>query len=195
MAVSGSSTVAAEGAAVIRLSNLWWAAAALAVMVAAILGSSLWFLNFVHVLAGLLWTGIDLFMGFVMGPVLRQVDLPARRALITRLMPRMVFLMPTLSIITGTAGWFLAGRLGFLDLGYPEFGWVVAALVIIALLTIQGLGVLLPTNLRVCWEMQKDKPDLAKMGGWMRRYVRVVALQGAMQIAIIVIMARFVTGL
>ena len=29
----------------------------------------------------------------------------------------------------------------------------------------------------------------------MRRYVRNVALQGAMQIAIIVVMARFVTGL
>ena len=65
MAVSGSSTVTADGAAVIRLSNLWWAAAALAVMVAAILGSSLWFLNFVHVLAGLLWTGIFLTAGAI----------------------------------------------------------------------------------------------------------------------------------
>jgi hypothetical protein len=189
------STAAADGAGVIRLGNLWWVAAALAVMVAAILGSSLWFLNFVHVLAGLMWTGIDLFMGFVMGPILRQMDLAGRRAVITRLMPRMIFLMPTLSVVTGTAGWFLAERLGFLDLGYPEFGWVVAALVIIALLTVQGLGILLPTNLRVCWEIQKDKPDLAKIGGWMRRYVRVVALQGALQVAIIVVMARFVTGL
>ena len=178
----------------IRLANLLWVAAALAVMVAAILSEMLWFLNFVHVMAGLLWTGIDLFMGFVVGPVLRSCDLPVRRAIITRLMPRMLFLMPTLAAITGTAGWFLAKDLGFLDFGYPEFYWVLAALIIIGALTIQGFAFLLPTNLRVCLEMQKPEPDTAKIGRMMRNYVRGVALQGILQVAIIVVMARFVTG-
>jgi len=178
----------------IRLANLLWVAAALAVMVAAILSEMLWFLNFVHVMAGLLWTGIDLFMGFVLGPVLRSCDLPVRRAIITRLMPRMLFLMPTLAAITGTAGWFLAKDLGFLDFGYPEFYWVLAALIIIGALTIQGFAFLLPTNLRVCLEMQKPEPDTAKIGRMMRNYVRGVALQGILQVAIIVVMARFVTG-
>ena len=58
------------------------AACALAVMIAAILSPSLWFLNFVHVISGALWTGIDLFMGFVIGPVLRRVSLETRRAMI-----------------------------------------------------------------------------------------------------------------
>lgn len=40
----------------IRWVNLWWVAAALAVMVAAINSDDAWFLNFVHVFAGLLWT-------------------------------------------------------------------------------------------------------------------------------------------
>ena len=30
---------------------------------------NLWLRDFVHVLASLLWTGIDLFMGFVLGPI------------------------------------------------------------------------------------------------------------------------------
>jgi hypothetical protein len=179
----------------IRLANLWWVALALAVMVAAIASHVLWFLNFVHVMAGLMWTGIDLFMGFVIGPILRGCDLATRRAVITRLMPRMLFLMPTLAAVTGTAGWFLAGDMGFLDLAYPQFAWVLAALVLIALLTVQGFGILLPTNLRVCLEMQRPAPDAAKIGRWMRRYVRTVALQGLMQVAMIVVMARFVTGL
>jgi len=178
----------------IRLTNLWWVAAALAVMVAAILSHGLWFLNFVHVMAGLLWTGIDLFMGFVVGPILRNCEFPVRRAIITRLMPRMLFLMPTLAAITGTAGWFLAKDLGFLDLDYPEFYWVLAALLIIAALTIQGFAFLLPTNVLVCLEMQKAEPDTARLGRLMQRYVRGVALQGALQVAIIVVMARFVTG-
>jgi hypothetical protein len=99
-------------------------------MMAAILSPSLWFLNFVHVMTGALWTGIDLFMGFIIGPVLRHVSFDARRAMIRGLIPRTLILMPTLSAITSTSGWFLAVRMGFLDLGYPEFWWVIAALAI-----------------------------------------------------------------
>src|SRR5271170_5984354 len=99
---------------------LWWALAAVAVMIAAIAAENFWLLDFVHVFTGLLWTGIDLFMGFVIGPILRHLDLPARRAFTLRLMPRMIFLMPTLSTVTGTAGWYLADHLGYLDLSWPQ---------------------------------------------------------------------------
>ena len=54
----------------IRWHYLWYVALALIIMIAAIASHHLWFLNFLHVLSGLLWTGIDLFMGFVLGPIL-----------------------------------------------------------------------------------------------------------------------------
>ena len=171
------------------------AAAAIGVMIAAILNPSIWFLDFVHVMSGVLWTGIDLFMGFVIGPVLRHVSLDTRRAMIAGIIPRTLILMPTLSIITSTAGWFLARRMGFLNVGYPEFWWVVAALAIVTVLTVQGMGYLLPMNLRLYFEIQKPAPDADKLVRWMRRYVRVVGVQGLMQLAIIVVMARFATGL
>ena len=170
------------------------AAVALAVMTGAILSPSLWFLDFVHVMAGALWTGIDLFMGFVVGPVIRSVSFEARRAIIGGLIPRTLILMPTLSIITSTTGWFLAVSMGFLDLAYPEFWWIIAALAIVTVLTIQGLGYLLPTNLRLYFEVQKPQPDMQKIARWMKTYLRVVAVQGTMQVAIIVVMARFTTG-
>ena len=174
--------------------NFVWVAAAFGVVAAAIAFGSLWALNFVHVIAGVLWTGIDLFMGFVVGPILRASPFEARRAVITRLTPKTLFLMPTLSISTGTSGWFLAQRLGFLDLDYPAFYWVVAALVIITLLTVQGSGICCRRNLRVYLELRKPKPDGAKIGALMSRYFAVVALQGVMQIAIIAVMAKFATG-
>ncbi len=170
------------------------AALAFALMTAAILSPSLWFLNFVHVMSGALWTGIDLFMGFVIGPVLRRVSLDTRRAMIAGIIPRTLILMPTLSTVTSTAGWFLAVRIGFLDLAYPEFWWVIAALAIVTVLTVQGLGYLLPMNLKLYFEILKDTPDPDKLKRWMRTYVRVVAVQGTMQVAIIVVMARFATG-
>lgn len=188
------SSLAAPVASPLRPWYLVAALAALAVMVAAILSPSLWFLNFVHVMTGTLWTGIDLFMGFVIGPVLRRVSLDTRRAMIAGIIPRTLVLMPTLSILTSTAGWFLAVRLGFLQLGYPEFWWVVAALVIVTVLTIQGLGYLLPTNLRLYFEIQKPQPDADKLKRWMKGYVAVVGAQGTLQVLIIVVMAKFATG-
>jgi hypothetical protein len=108
---------------------------------------------------------------------------------------RTLVLMPTLSIITSTAGWYLAVRLGFMQVGYPEFYWVIAALAIVTVLTIQGIGYLLPTNLKLYFELQKPAPDFAKLGRWMRTYVRVVAAQGVLQVSMLVVMARFGTGL
>jgi hypothetical protein len=113
--MAAPSMAAEEQPGLIRWGYLRYVAAGFAVLAAAILLGNVFFLNFIHVMCGVMWTGIDVFVGFVLGPSLRQVDLPARRALSTRLLPRMLFLMPSLAIITGTAGYFLAKTLGFFD--------------------------------------------------------------------------------
>ena len=164
-------------------------------MTAAIMSHERWFLNFVHVICGVMWTGIDLFMGFVIGPILRRVDLSVRREIIVRLVPKTLFLMPTLSIITGTTGWYLAQDLGFLAVPWPQFGWVAAALTLVVAMTIQGIGYLLPTNLRVCMQLRRPDPDFHKISRMMRSFFLAVAVQGTMQVLTIVIMARFVSGL
>ena len=127
---------------IIRWHYLWYVAAARAIMVAAIAIRNLWLLNYVHVFSSLLWTGVDLFMGFVLGPILRRVDISVRREIMRQLTPRTLFLMPTVSIVAGTTGWFLAVQLGYTALGWPEYGWVAAALVLVTLMTILGLGFL-----------------------------------------------------
>ena len=165
---------------IIRWHYLPWALLAIAVMVAAIVADNLWFLDYVHVFSSLLWTGIDLFMGFVLGPILRRLDFPARREIMRRLTPRTLFLMPTVSIISGTS-----------VLEWPAYGWVAAALILVTLMTIQGLGFLTPVNVLVGLELQKDKPNMTKVSGLMQRYFYVVASQEIMQVAIIVVMTRF----
>ncbi len=178
----------------IRWRYVWSAFAALAVMACAITIGNFWFLDFIHVLSSLLWTGIDLFMGFVLGPILRRVDISIRAAIARRLTPRTLILMPTVSIISGTTGWFLAVQLGYTALDWPAFAWVAASLVLLTLLTIQGLGFLTPVNVLVCLELQKPSPDLSKIGSWMNWYFYAIAMQGAMQIAMIVVMVRFRAG-
>jgi hypothetical protein len=173
---------------------LWWALAAVGVMIAAIAVDNFWLLDFIHVFTGLLWTGIDLFMGFVLGPILRRTDVSVRREVVRRLVPRTLFLMPALAIIAGTTGWFLAVKLGYTGLPWPEYGWVVVALALVTVMTIQGLGFIAPVNVFVCLELQKLNPDMKKIGIWMQRYFYAVALQGLMQIAIIIVMTRFRAG-
>jgi len=182
-------------ASLIRWHYLWWALTALAVMIAAITIGNLWFLNFIHVLSSLLWTGVDLYMGFVLGPILRRLDLPVRRNIVMQLTPRTLFLMPAVSIISGTTGWFLAVQLGYAALPWPSFGWVAAALILVTLMTILGLGFLTPVNVWVCLELQKPEPNLKRIAYWMNYYFYAVAAQGTMQIAILVVMTRFRAGI
>ena len=175
--------------------NLIWVALALVATTVVIIVNDAWFLNFVHVFAGLLWTGIDLLLGFVIGPILRRLDFPIRRAVTMQLMPRLLFILPTLAVIAPTAGWFMAVDQGYLGLVFPELWWLIGALAITMVLSIQGVFVLLPTNVMVYLEMRKPDPNGERIGRLMRRYVRVVAFQGSMQIVIILIMSRFATGL
>ncbi len=192
---SDSATDIAFEPAPIDWSNLWWVAAAVVAMIAVIASGNLWALNFLHVAAGLLWTGIDLFMGFVVGPALRRTPFEVRRAVMTQLTPRTMFILPTISIVTGTTGWYLARDMGYLAAPWPGYWWVVAALVVITVLTVQGLGILLPTQIRVYRELIKPEPDRERIARMSASYFYIIALQGLMQVAIIAIMARFRMGL
>jgi len=68
-------------------------------------------------------------------------------------------------------------------------------LTLVVLMTIQGIGYLLPTNLRVCMQLRGPNPDFDKISRMMRSFFLAVALQGTMQVLTIIIMARFVSGL
>ena len=171
-----------------------WVGIPIGALIVAIITANFLLLNYVHVFTSILWTGTDIFMAFLLGPVLRNVSLSTRRDITSWLMPKMVFYMPTVSAVTTTAGYFLALRLGFISLHPPIVYWMLAVLVIVATMFIQGLGILLPTNLRVYFELRNDKPDMTKIQKLMKRYVTVVATQAVLQFIIIFIMANFATG-
>jgi len=70
-------------------------------------------LVYVHVMAGVLGTGVDLFMGAVLGPVVGGLDPEQRGDFFARFTPKMTFLMPVLATVTITAGILLAQQRGF----------------------------------------------------------------------------------
>src|ERR1700722_12037278 len=87
-------------------------AVVMVLLIAAIADNKLWPLEFFHVAGGAGWTIIDLFLGLVLGPIIGRMSIPARVEFTTKLMPKMVLLMPTVGRVTLAGGWQLGTKLG-----------------------------------------------------------------------------------
>ena len=204
-------------------------------------------LVYVHVMAGVLWTGVDVFMGAVLGPVVGGLDPEERGSFFAKFTPKMTFLMPVLATVTITAGivmglnrgfpkfmpWLalmtaattipivvlvgsqfdaltdrktlaalavaVVGSGAFLATTLPEFGmaspWIVATLVIVTLLSVQGFGVILPGEVRIYRQLTSGDPDYELVGEIGMRNAKLGGLQGLMQLTIVFVMVGLRFGL
>jgi hypothetical protein len=163
-------------------------------LIAAIASNKLWALEFFHVAAGALWTGIDLFLGLVLGPILGRLSIPARVELTTRLMPKVLLIMPTLVTATLAAGWQLGHYMGTIFSSYPTHGWIVASYIVVGVMAVIALGLLEPANVAVLFELKKPRPNPVIIGRLMKRFIYTAGVIGAMQVATLVIMTKVATG-
>ena len=157
------------------------------VLLAAIILKSLTLLTYTHVMSAVMWTGFDLFMALILGRVLRSLDIAGRVEVAKRLTPSTFFILPSLAATTITAGIYLAMSLGVFDLSYL---WIVAALLIVAILTVQGFVILMPNSMRIFIELAKPTPSkerIAKLNGI---NIRLAGVQGVFQIVIVFIMVN-----
>lgn len=183
----------ADRVTIVPLRALPVVGAVVVLLIVAIAGNWKWALDFFHVAGGALWTAIDLFLGFVIGPIMGRLSIPARVEFTKRLMPKMVLLMPTLVICTLAAGWQLARHLGNLSSAAPLHGWVIASFVVVAVMAVVAIGLLEPANLAVLFELRKPVPNGAVIGRLMKRFIYAAGVTGAMQVATLVIMTRLAT--
>ena len=165
-------------------------AVVLGLLVAVIAADWGWGLDFFHVVGGGLWTAIDLFVGFVVGPILGRLSIPARMEFSARFMPKMLLLMPTLVLCTMAAGWQLGHHLGFTDASYFRHDWLVASYIVVGVMSVIALGILEPANLAVLFELKKPRPNGELIAKLMRRFIYTAGVTGAMQVATLIIMTR-----
>ncbi len=166
------------------------AAIAAVALIAAIAANKLWPLMFLHVAGGAAWTIIDLFVGLVLGPIIGRMSVPARIEFTTRLMPKMVVIMPIVVTITLAAGWQLGVNLGTVLTTYPQHGWVVASFIVVGVMSVIALGLLEPANIAVLIELKKPRPNPAVIERLMKRFVYSAGILGVMQLATLVIMTK-----
>lgn len=159
-------------------------------VVAAIATNSSWALDFFHVAGGGIWTALDLFLGFVLGPILGRLSVPARVELTKKLMPKLVLIIPTLVTMTLAAGFQLARYNGDLATSYPRHAWVVASFAVVGVMAVIAIGLLEPANIAVLFELRKPRPNPAVIEKLMRRFIYTAGITGAMQIGTLIIMTR-----
>jgi hypothetical protein len=163
-------------------------------LIAAIATNSLWALDFYHVAGGGLWTAIDLFLGLIIGPIMGTMSIPARVEFSTRLMPKMVLLMPTLVTMTLGSGFQLARLLGNLSANSPEHGWLVASYIVVGVMATIALGLLEPANVAVLFELRKPQPNGPRIERLMKVFIYTAGITGLMQVATLVIMTHVAAG-
>jgi hypothetical protein len=169
-------------------------AVAFTALVVAIAANKLWPLEFLHVVFGAAWTIIDLFLGLVIGPILGRMSIPSRIELTTRLMPKMVLIMPTVVTITLAAGWQLGHLLGTVDSSYVHHDWIVASYIVVGAMAVIALGLLEPANIAVLFELRKPRPNPQVIEHLMKRFIYTAGATGVMQIATFVIMTKVASG-
>ncbi len=175
---------------IIQIANPYFVVLAMGLPIAALIfaisRNSLMPMNYVHIMAGALWTGIDLFMGIILGPVLGGVDPKERANVFKRLTPKMTFFMPVIAAVTATAGINLAQRMGIFSLSDPK---ILFSLIIVTIMTIQGFGILLPNEIRILRQLLSDNPDIDKIARLGMKNARLGGIQGLLQLSIIFVMA------
>jgi hypothetical protein len=170
------------------------AGAIIVLLIVSIAGNWLWALDFFHVAGGGLWTGIDLFVGLAIGPIIGRMSVAARIEFSTRFMPKMLVIMPTLVIVTLAAGYQLARHLGDLAPNSPNHGLLVASYIVVGVMAVIALGLLEPANLAVLFELKKERPNGERISKLMRIFVLTAGVTGVMQVATLVIMTRLATS-
>jgi hypothetical protein len=170
------------------------AAVVLVGLIVAIAVNKLWPLTFFHVAFGAAWTIIDLFLGLVLGPIMGSMPVPARIQFTTRLMPKMVVIMPVVVTATLAAGWQLGVHEGTVLSSYPQHGWILASFIVVGVMSVLALGLLEPANIAVLFELKKPRPNPHVIEQLMKRFIYCAGILGVMQVATLVIMTKLASS-
>ncbi|MDG7043894.1 MAG: hypothetical protein JRN19_02610 [Nitrososphaerota archaeon] len=158
-----------------------------------LISGNFFLLDYIHILSGLTWTGMDLILGLFFSNVMRGLSNEGRARVAMRLTPTMLFFMPSITTVTTTAGVFLAIRDGFFS---PVSPIIVVVLIIVTILTAIGLGVFLPNELRIYLELIKTgQRDIGKVIRLTMLNLRISLFILVFQVVIIFLMAQLATGI
>ncbi len=145
-------------------------------------------LDYVHVLYGALWTGVDVFLGAIFFIVINSLDINIKANIAERLIPMTLYFIPAISIFTVSSGIALAIREKIISLD-PLF---IGIFSIAALLLLLTFAFVLPMSLKISRELAGENWDKSMVSNNLMNISRVATIQLVFQVAIISLMAYIV---
>lgn len=171
---------------------MWWVWAFPVALVVALASGNFPFLVYVHAITGVLWTGADLFLAFVLGSVMRSLDPATRGRVMAAVVSRTLVYMFLMSATATTAGYYVARDMGVLAATSPLHGIGLVAGVFGVVLFIQGIGGILPTDFLLYLETSRPEPDPDRVRRLLRRFLLLVSSQALLQLGVIFVMTFFI---
>jgi len=163
-----------------------------AALLAAFVSGSFLFMDYVHVLLGAIWTGVDVFYGLIFYFVISSLDSNTRANIAERLIPMSLFFIPGVSILTPLAGYILAVKENIWNPYAPEF---TAAIIIGSILVAVGFLTIVPASAITFREMRKPGKDVEKVSRLLMLGSRGALVQLVLQVAMISVMAYIVVDM
>ena len=151
--------------------------------------ANLLWLDYVHVLLGAIWTGVDVFLGLIFAFVVRTLDSDTRKNVALRILPMTIFFIPAASFLTPTAGYILAVNEGIFSLSSPI---IDAILIVGTLLFTTGFATIVPYSLLILREMRKETVSSKMVSDSLATISHGALAQMVFQVAIISLMAYIV---
>ena len=155
-------------------------------VVAALVIRNLLILDYVHILLGAIWTGVDVFFGVIFRLIFRELSPDTRASVAIRMTPATLFFMPTASILTPLVGYYLAIRENVWDPTSGLFTWIFTVGI---LLVVTGFLTVFPSSLLIARSGKTDDVTLKRRLSWISNGALI---QLAFQIVIISLMAVIV---
>jgi len=153
------------------------------------LEGSLLLLDYIHVLLGAVWTGVDVFYGLIFISVLSTIDYDSKIHIAKRILPMTLFFIPATSIITPLAGYVLATREGVFNIYSPVFTWII---IIGSILVLVGFATIFPASLKIYLNIKRGNVNREGISRLLLLGSRGALVQMGLQILIISLMAYLV---
>jgi hypothetical protein len=150
------------------------------------------FLDYIHVLIGAVWTGVDVFLGLLFSNVIRTIGPETRKNIGMRMIPMTLFFVPSASIITPLAGYILALRAGIFSFTSPLF---IAIIITGTILVSIGFLTVVPYSYGIARNIANGHWDLDIISRNMKIISMGALLQLVFQVIIISLMAYIVVYL
>jgi len=163
----------------------------LAFIIAVGLGNIL-IIDYLHVLLGAVWIGVDVFLGLLFVSVTKTIDDLSRAHIAERMTPMTLFFIPTASVITPLLGYILSVKEGIFSFTSELFISIIALGFVIVVIS---FAFILPYSYDLLRATGAESRNYGRIFRRINQISEFALIQLAFQVALISLMAYIVVFL